>query len=377
MDKHIEEIYSPRYQGERFSQHRMPLDLLEDLETLQKMTIDMAKYLYLEKNGKKRIPKNFTHGISFELESINQGSTIPKIVLITSMVGLFPQHNIVYFKEASKKIVDAIEVAENEENKTFQLPENVLFHFNNLGKKLQDDESIEFKPESFKSKAKFTKDSRKRLILASSKANQYSAEINVKGLITAVDKIKQSFDIQLMNGEKVKGTYKNIHQDAIMEAFNRMESKQKIVILGNGIYNSGDKLINIHSIEDISLLDTFDVATRLEELSFLNDGWMNGEGINLDKDGLIWLAEHFELNYNSELLPLPATFPTLDGHIQFEWTVNNYEVSLEVNLQDKSGDFYGINIQTKEETTTALDLLNSNDWQKLNELIASVNQQIV
>ncbi|MEZ4911037.1 MAG: hypothetical protein R2774_09250 [Saprospiraceae bacterium] len=115
----------------------------------------------------------------------------------------------------------------------------------------------------------------------------------------------------------------------------------------------------------------------LKELENLHEGWMNGEGVALDKNGLIWLAEYFELNYNSELLPLPATFPTLDGHIQFEWTLNNYEVSLEVNLHDKSGDFYCIDVQSKEETIKALDLMNSNDWQKLNELIASFNQQIV
>lgn len=115
----------------------------------------------------------------------------------------------------------------------------------------------------------------------------------------------------------------------------------------------------------------------LKELENLHEGWMNGEGVALDKNGLIWLAEYFELNYNSELLPLPATFTTLDGHIQFEWTLNNYEVSLEVNLHDKSGDFYCIDVQSKEETITALDLMNSNDWQKMNELIASFNQQIV
>jgi hypothetical protein len=253
----------------------------------------------------------------------------------------------------------------------------VLFHFNNLGKKLQDDESIEFKSESTASKAKFTKESRKRLILASSKAKEYRAEINIKGLITAVDKSRQSFEIQLMNGDKVKSSYQMTHQEAIMEAFNKMENKQRLVILGNGIFNSSDKLINIHAIEDISLLDSFDVSTRLEELSYLNEGWMNGEGTVLDKKGLFWLAEHFELNYNSELLPLPATFPTIDGQIQFEWSLNNYEVSLGVNLTDKSGDFYCVEIQTKEETIIALNLQNSSDWQKLNELIASFIHEIV
>ena len=44
------EIFSPRFDGERFREHRLPLDLLEDLTALQEMTIEMAKFIYLEKH---------------------------------------------------------------------------------------------------------------------------------------------------------------------------------------------------------------------------------------------------------------------------------------------------------------------------------------
>ncbi len=73
------EIFSPRYTGARFAQHAMPLELLEDLKVLQEMTLEMAKQIYLlENQDRQRVPKNFDSRIFFELQSINEGSTIPK-----------------------------------------------------------------------------------------------------------------------------------------------------------------------------------------------------------------------------------------------------------------------------------------------------------
>jgi len=143
MSTHREVIYTPKYQGARFKEHRLPLDLVEDLDTLRKMTIEMAKYIYSQNHPhKKRIPKNFTEGISFELERIDEGSTIPTIVLISAMTGLFPQHQLDYFTQAGQRIIEVISLGEDTNTKSFDLPETVLLHFQHLGKKLHDDESI-------------------------------------------------------------------------------------------------------------------------------------------------------------------------------------------------------------------------------------------
>lgn len=66
------------------------------------MTIEMAKAIYLKENpGRKRVPRNFTTGISLELESIKPGSTIPKLVLSTASNGLLPQKKYSVFHRSS------------------------------------------------------------------------------------------------------------------------------------------------------------------------------------------------------------------------------------------------------------------------------------
>mgnify|MGYP006995476720 CR=1 FL=1 len=374
MDKHIQEIYSPRYQGERFSQHRMPLDLLEDLETLQKMTIDMAKFIYLEQNeGKKRVPRNFTHGISLELEGLGKGSTIPKIVITALMSGLFPQQNLEYFKQASVRIIQAIENSSDDFNETARLPQQVLSHFNRLGNKLQDDELIEFRPDSTDNKAVYNKENRKKLIIASSQQKEYNEDTIIKGIITAVDKERKTFELKLLNGQKIKGNYDVGHQNEIMDALNRMEEMQKVIIFANGRFNQQYKLMSIDMTEEVILLDPMDVATRMEELALLSDGWMNGEGKRLPENQLAWLSDMFDLNYNSEDLPLPATFPTLDGNIQFEWSLEHkYEVTLFVDLNSKLAHYHQLNIDTDVEKEDEFDLNESDSWYQLNILLVNI-----
>lgn len=73
MNQHRTEIFTPRYEGERFKDHRFPLEFLEDLKILQEMTVETAKYIFKEKNSnRERILRNFTAGVSFELESIEK-----------------------------------------------------------------------------------------------------------------------------------------------------------------------------------------------------------------------------------------------------------------------------------------------------------------
>lgn len=133
------EIFSPKFEGARFSEHRLPLELLEDLTVLQEMTIDMAKHLYLAQNkDRHRIPRNFTQGISFELESLEPGSTIPKIMLVFSMAGRAPNSNVTLFEQAKDLILKAIEAVENEGNINEYAPDSVLNYFNRFGKKLRE-----------------------------------------------------------------------------------------------------------------------------------------------------------------------------------------------------------------------------------------------
>lgn len=373
MIQHRTEIFTPRYEGERFKNHRFPLEFLEDLKILQEMTVETAKYVFREKNSdRERISRNFTTGVSFELESIEEGSTIPKIVLITTMVGLFPDQTVNYFAEASSRIIQAVQAANDGGDIHHFLPDHVLSYFNRFGKKLDSEDFIEFSPRGEK-KAKFTRETRKTLILASSKANEYTEDILLRGMITAMDKHKNSFEIQRMNSQKIKGTYQPENLELLQHAFIKLEEKQKVLIKATGFFSRNGKLESIKEIEEVHLLEDFDVPARLEELSQLKQGWLDGEGTPPNIRGIEWLSKTFDENFNPTM-PLPATFPTPDGGIQFEWSLDDWEASLKVDLQTHLATYEELELSSDSENAERLNLDMEDDWQRLNQLLLSKPQ---
>lgn len=371
MDNNKIEIFSPRFEGERFREHRLPLDLLEDLTALQEMTIEMAKFIYLEKNpDRQRVPKNFTQGITFELESIEPGSTIPKIIMIVTMIGMFPHQKVTFFENAKERIISAVQAASTDEDINKYAPESVLYHFNKFGKKLRADEFVEFNPNGVE-KAKFTKDTRRKLILASSKSKEYTEDIKLRGSIFEMDQDKSTFQIQLINGKKIEAQYNEHNEDIIKDAFLKYSDNQRVSINGIGKFNKNSKLIKIQQIDDVALLDITDVGYRLEEISQLKNGWFEGQGTSFDIDFLNWLNNKLENHFDNDIINT-YIFPTIDGDIQIEWSSTNYEASLKINSVNKRGAFHILNLITDEDSIEELNLDDDSQWKSLNTKLEKI-----
>jgi len=367
-------LYTPCYDGSRFKEHRFPLDLVDDLLMLRNMTIEMAKAIYLEKNtNRKRVPKNFTKGISIELESIEPGSTIPKLVLITAVSGLFPLENSDFFTAAPDRIKNAIEAAHLNQDLQDILPNNVLKYFNQLGSNLREDESIIFGDKA-SSNVILDKASRKRLVLAASHEKVYNAPFEIRGIISALNKERKTFEIQTIQGVTIKGDYSPEHLEVLQAAFVEMEQDRKVFIRGIGTFNAYDKLMKIEHLEEPVSLDPLDIPARLEALTQLPKGWLDGvQGEPIDAERAKWLGETFDLCYDCEHLPLPATFPTPDGNIQFEWSIQHHEIALMVNLNNLQAEFYALNTQNQAELSEILELKSNNAWMRLNHLIKDIH----
>lgn len=360
------DIFAPRFKGERFASHRMPLELLEDFKVLQEMTVEMAKQIYLEENqSRQRVPKDFGKGINFELESLDEGSTIPKIVMTFMLSGMFPAHNVEYFEKASERIKDTIQEAAVDGNILEYAPKSVLHYFNRFGKKLKDDESIEFRPEDSHYKAVFTKNTRRRLVSASTSTGEYSEDISIRGVLVEMDKINNTFQIITSLGKKISGSFDNEIKDQFLEAFSALEGQQKIILKGTGGFSTNDKLKNIIGVESLAILDKNDLGYRLDELSLLKDGWFNGEGKSLNPEKLKWFSENYENIIALEDIETLA-FPTPEGFLQLEWSYENIEASFLIDLQNQSGEFSSISINSSDdEVDFSVDLTQNEGWMQL------------
>lgn len=366
-----EPFLRPRLTGMRFKGCAIPLEFLKDLAVLEEMIVEVAKLEFLKDHpDRKRSPRGFTEGIEMKLTGLEGGSAIPIISLVVAASGLFPPDNQAYFERARDAVVNAIGAAELNQPITDYLPEKSLGYFDRIGRSLREGEAIEFTTPDRTTPARLTKETRRKLVLSSSKVQELTEDATVRGTVPEADQQKMTFEVKLVDGRRVTSPIGAQHLDAIIEAFNGYKLGSRVLLQGIGRFNRGERLLGFDSIEHVSVLDALDIPARLDELRYLEDGWLEGQGIAPSNVGLDWLSEAFGRHYPDDL-PLPHLYPTADGGIRAEWSLGQNEISLEIDVGNRSGEWHKLSIDSDAEELRTLQLKSDNDW---NWLVSQIRQ---
>ena len=375
----MSEFLRPRMIGPRFAGGKIPLEMLGDFSVLRQLVIAVAKGRYLEGNpNRKRSPRGFADRISLALTGIEKGSATAIIEVefdVPQALGApqLPEMPVAfeqYFVEARDAIVDAIAAAETDSLTPEHLPEKCLEYFDRIGRGLREEESIEFTSPTGTSSARLTRESRRRLVLAS-QISEMTEEVRLRGAIPEADQGRMSFELLLPEGRKIGADLQHEQLEVVLEVFNGYRDDRKALIWGIGKYDRQGNLTGLQSIEDIVALDPLDVPSRLSELRQLKKGWLDGDGVALDPSFLDWLSVRFDTLYPDEL-PLPHIYPTVEGGIQAEWSLSSHEVSLSINVATHAGEWHVLNTDSDAEESESLDLVDDNDWIKLTQNIRSL-----
>ena len=358
----------PRLTGKRFEDHTIPLEVFKDFSALEELIVELAKHAYKQENlDRQRLPKGFTKNISLKLSGVEEGSAIPKIVLDIQNQDNASQYKK-YFDNSKEMILKGVSAANDMDGQISQyIPEEYLSYFDKIGRSLKDDEALELSPKDTNNKAILDKSTRK-LLLSSSRLEEITEEIVVRGKIFELDQKENIFTIEGTDGLVIKAPVNSQHKSTILEAFNNYVNGVKVLIQCLGTFNRNDKLIRIETVEHISLLDINDVPSRIDELKSLKDGWLDGIGKAPTLENLNWLSTQFD-NYALEDMPLPLVFPTEEGNIQMEWNFNLLDISLEIDLITQKAQLHILNLGTKKESLHDLDLAISSSWKELAEFI--------
>lgn len=375
-----QEFLKPRLVGRRFEEHSIPLDIFNDLSVLNEMILEVAKWKYLiDHTDRKRIPRGFTGGIELRLAAIEECSVRPVIVLFVAAMGLLPTGNHRYLESARDAIIRAIEAAEHNRLATEFLPENLLSYFDRIGRSLQDGEAIEFQPPgqtTSAAPARLTRETRRKLILTATNTQTFSEERTLRGRISAADKDKKTFEIQTWDGRKYQAPILPQFAKTLLEAFMGYEQGARVLLKGIGQLNRQGRLEAFEAIEHVIALDPLDVPCRIEELRSLKDGWYEGRGKAPRTEDLDWLSSAFEAHFPDDLR-LPYLYPTGEGGIQAEWSISGKEISLDIDLAQRSGSWHSLDLNTQEDTSETISLSNSEGWTHLAELLEAAGGKIV
>lgn len=369
-------FFKPKLEGHRFDDHTLPVSMLEDFSAFEELVFELAKKIYLEKNpSRKRVPKGFTENVYLKLSNIEEGSTIPKILIaaVTSLtsptIPIQNTENFSYFEQAREKVFELVENVNA--GKSIEIETKFLNYFNRIGKNLEEGETIDFLNEPTSSRnIKFNKNTRRKILLSRNENLEYSEKIKENILIPSIDKKNQIFKIEI-NGNIIECPFIKDFQETILTAFQEYENKTLVSIKATGVFNENNKLIHIEDIESMDILDPFDISVRLSELSKLEDKWYDGiDGKALNTERLELFKNYFE-NYFNNALTLPAIFPTINGDIVLEWKKDYNEISLDVNLSNLNSSLFYFEMQNDDnDFEKQLDLNLEQNWVLLNSLIS-------
>ena len=301
----------PQLEGLRFKKHTIPLDILKDLSVFEEMIIQVAKWKFFEKfPERRRIPRGFTDEITLSLGQIGEGSAIANINLeVNSTQGhLIPPISQRCYEESRDSICDAINAAAKGECITHYLPHHFLRYFDRIGRSLQDNESIKFRPEDKLNPACLNRKTRRALVFASN-VEKITDKIVIYGTLSRVDKKRKRFLIDLANDTRIEGSYSQEYEVEIFKAFEKYEQSFCVQIQGIGQFDSNKNLQKIESIADITLSPPNEITSRLDEFRTLHDGWFEGKGFALSYIGLEWLKIQFEKFYPKCFIQ-PYIYPT-------------------------------------------------------------------
>ncbi len=366
------EFLKPKLNGARFEGHAVPLELFKDFAALQEMLVEVAKAEYKKEHPQReRIPRNFTAEIDLRLTGIEDGCALLSICLVVAGQ-LFPNSpNLVYFERARAAVIESIAAADS--GAVPRIAPDLLNYFDRFGRSLRPGESISFHQDE--RDVALTPEIRQRLMVHA-QAKEWSEEAALRVRVSEVDKSKGTFQLELPTGAKlIGGELAEPYRAVILEAFSRYEAGRENYVLVQGVFRRerGGQLRAIESIEHVTPLDPLDVVLRLDELSKLQEGWLNGEGVPPSPALLDTLKKAFEDSFDSDL-PLPYLYPTEEGGIQAEWTLNGWEISLEFEPEGQKAEYEAINLKDASSQSFELNPADQSGWQRLNEELKSIGR---
>ena len=344
----------PKLAGSRFEEHAIPLDFLKDLAVLEEFIISVAKAEWIKDNpGRKRTPPGFMSGVAVKLSRVEEGSAIPVLKLFLAGAALLPgtvTPQQAYLEKARTQIVEAIAAAETGGNITDHLPAKALAYFDRFGRGLREGDSIEFQRAGGGTAVHLTPQTRRKLVLAAPGVEFITDDALRRGKVVDINDTEGTFTIRLSGGQQVQGPLSPEHRDTILDAQRDALTGVRVGVRGVGRFNRSNKLVEFVEVEDVTALDPLDVSARIDELRLLRAGWLDGGGKALDTTALDKLTSKFTTHY-PDGLPLPYTFPTEGGNIQFEWRLENSAPEIEIDLSTLRGEWLSDDEATIELST--------------------------
>jgi hypothetical protein len=256
-------ITTQKFNGARFDDHGLDLDVLQELIAYKALLIETAKSLWRAKNpNRQRLKRNFEESVRLKFYELEPGSVAVPIEREYEVAdsALPFAHQPDELDEAAGLIDEAINAGAEDRMLPPEFPKSVLPLFENLGKSIREDESIEFLPprERGGPSALYTHVVRRRLLARL--VDEYSDRVNVIGEIRRASIDGNRFAVRQDDGITIEGKFQPEQEATITEALHEHASC-RVEVSGKGTFGADGVLKRIDEVDGL-------IVRRLDEMLY-------------------------------------------------------------------------------------------------------------
>lgn len=326
------EFIQPRFDGARFAEHTLPVEVARDLAAYETLIVELAKHIYLQEHkDRERVPKGFSSDFHLHIEKIDPGSAKPMLALVMAGSLALVGGASTYFERARDLVSECI--AASDGTLPIAFPKELLSHFNQLGRSLREGESMQL-PRVAMTDAVLTPESRKKLVLAFDR--YYEREVELLGAIEELDWGKSTFRLRLSDGTQTTVPMPENFQGKAREYGGR--NRHLVVVRGIATFDSWDRLQKVIGVESLEIQTNSTLVSRFDEIADIKDGWHDGAGLAPSANALALIAEKFVAHF-PESTQLPVIVPTQDGNLLVEWDAVG-EPTVDIDLRSFAASFH-------------------------------------
>lgn len=253
MSKQPKIVVKHTFQGGRFQDHGIDLDVLPDLLRYQDLLIEVAKELWREKNpDHKKLPSNFESSLALRFFSIEPNcTTIPLMRhhVSDAQSSFLPEED--ELDEAVGLVASTIEAARANQSLPSKFPKALLQKFSEYGKTLQAGEWIEHRSGIGASLCHYDNEVRARL--SSFAESTYEDHVDVTGEVTMAKVKRPRMTIETSDGREIEAAFRPEDEDAITTAL-KQHRTARLRIIGRGQFSISGVLQRVHAVIRTQLL---------------------------------------------------------------------------------------------------------------------------
>ncbi len=337
-----------RYVGTRFNGARMPVNVLSDLPAFRDLLVSFARDEYLQRHtDRKRVPKGFDASLTLDLTQIEEGSAQPNLVWSRSVAQeMLPgiEDELAEIVEASYADIAHLFEGAAGDGGSPDLSPDKLRALDKFGAGLRPDERIELIPVTGDNVVYLDFERRKRLI--TSVRETYNVRLTGVGTLVS-NSVHGHIIIRTDNGD----ISVEIDPEEIKQNFDgSLDQPVQYDIMVE--MDRNERIRNVVDVFDVAVVDaSLEAAVsrsyeRLNELSRMKAGWLDGEGSAIDEAALR-SAQKF-ISKRAILAGAMRIYPNEGAGVLIELETGGWDMSVEF-ASNGSVEIYGIEIDGADE----------------------------